>query len=252
MSNHNSSGGFMSLLPRVFILGAIALFGFWYYRQYQIKTGANPSDLNILNIFRPKKTTTITPRPTNSDIVQPVPPRPANPQDNQPANPNPPQQPENVVTNIDPTPPAGVVQEYDETTANQDVAEVVTTAEIEEVPVKKTVKKESANNNTIQKDISKMDENGLFEIESTKKSYSGFGIQIAAYKEYDKAMKHATVLKKYDFEPILLMVSGEKTNKTYRVIVGKFEEKEEAITLQRRLKKINRINGFIVNLEELK
>lgn len=112
-------------------------------------------------------------------------------------------------------------------------------------PVKPSTKFQVDKNKLVRGD---MGTSGLFKIAIEHSDKKGFGVQVASVSSYESMMEKVAELQGKWFDNILIsMVGGKK----FRVILGPFDTEGSAKAYDNNLKK-KRIDGFVVNLAELK
>lgn len=67
-----------------------------------------------------------------------------------------------------------------------------------------------------------------YKVESTMISPTGFGIQVASYKEAANLIKRCDIIKKSTDKDIIIQVGDNGGEKVYRIILGPFSTKEQA------------------------
>ena len=93
---------------------------------------------------------------------------------------------------------------------------------------------------------------GLYKIQLEKPTQSGYGVQVASLSNYDNVLKHVADLQAKWFDNILVSVEkGSDGNSVYKILLGTFETEEKAIGYKNSLKKKYKINGFVVNMQEI-
>lgn len=112
-------------------------------------------------------------------------------------------------------------------------------------PVKPSTKLQVDKNKLVRGDIGT---SGLFKIAIAHSDKKGFGVQVASVSTYESMMEKVAELQGKWFDNILISMDG---GKKFRVILGPFETEGSAKAYDNNLKK-KRIDGFVVNLAELK
>lgn len=98
------------------------------------------------------------------------------------------------------------------------------------------------------KDYNKYD---LYKVQLTRPEKKGYGVQIGVFSDYDNTMKRVAELQGQWFKNILVSIEkSEKGEKRYKIILGPFMEMAAASAYKKAVKK-KKINGFVVNLEEI-
>ena len=93
----------------------------------------------------------------------------------------------------------------------------------------------------------------LYKVELTRPAKKGFGVQIGVFSDYDNTMKKVAELQGMWFKNILMSVEkGEAGKKKYKLILGPFPDMATATSYKKHAKKNKKINGFVVNLENIK
>lgn len=113
-------------------------------------------------------------------------------------------------------------------------------------PVKSTTKLQVDKNKLVRGD---MGTSGLFQIAIAHSDKKGFGVQVASVGNYEGMLDKVAQLQGKWFDNILIsMEDGKK----FRVILGPFDTEGSARAYESNLKKKKKIDGFVVNLAELK
>lgn len=112
-------------------------------------------------------------------------------------------------------------------------------------PVKPSTKLQVDKNKLVRGD---MGTSGLFQIAIAHSDKKGFGVQVAMVSTYESMLDKVAELQGKWFDNILISMDG---GKKFRVILGPFDTAESAKAYDNNLKK-KRIEGFVVNLAELK
>jgi rare lipoprotein A len=112
-------------------------------------------------------------------------------------------------------------------------------------PVKPSTKLQVDKNKLVRGD---MGTSGLFQIAIAHSDKKGFGVQVAMVSSYESMMEKVAELQGKWFDNILISMDG---GKKFRVILGPFDTEGSAKAYDNNLKK-KRIDGFVVNLAELK
>lgn len=95
-------------------------------------------------------------------------------------------------------------------------------------------------------------EYGLYKIQLERPVKKGYGVQVASLTTYEAVMKQIADLQAKSFTNILVSAEkGTKNKPVYKVILGPQSTEAAATTYKSSLKKRYKINGFVVNLEEL-
>lgn len=112
-------------------------------------------------------------------------------------------------------------------------------------PVKTTTKLQVDKNKLVRGDLGTT---GLFQIAIAHSDKKGFGVQVASVGTYESMMDKVAQLQGKWFDNILISLDG---GKKFRVILGPFDTEGSARAYENNLKK-KKIDGFVVNLAELK
>jgi rare lipoprotein A len=95
-------------------------------------------------------------------------------------------------------------------------------------------------------------EYGLYKIQLERPVKKGYGVQVASLASYESVMKQIADLQAKSFTNILVSAEkGTKNKPVYKVILGPQTTEAAATSYKASLKKRYKINGFVVNLEEL-
>ena len=92
---------------------------------------------------------------------------------------------------------------------------------------------------------------GLYEIELRRPEKKGFGVQVASLTTYENVLKQVADLQAKWFDNILISVEPGDTKPLYKIILGPLDTEKSAINYKSSLKKKHKIEGFVVNLNEL-
>lgn len=112
-------------------------------------------------------------------------------------------------------------------------------------PVKPNTQLQVDKNKLVRGDLGT---SGLFKIAIAHSDKKGFGVQVASVSSYESMMEKVAELQGKWFDNILISMDG---GKKFRVILGPFDTEGSAKAYDNNLKK-KRIDGFVVNLAELK
>ena len=112
-------------------------------------------------------------------------------------------------------------------------------------PVKTTTKLQVDKNKLVRGDMAT---SGLFQIAIAHSDKKGFGVQVASVGTYESMLDKVAQLQGKWFDNILISLDG---GKKFRVILGPFDTEGSARAYENNLKK-KKIDGFVVNLAELK
>lgn len=91
---------------------------------------------------------------------------------------------------------------------------------------------------------------GLFEFNVKRQASEGWGVQIGAFAEYGNVLIQAEKLQKQFNEKIIVNINELNGKTVYKVVVGAFENKTEAVHLFRRMEAAG-VRGFPRNLADL-
>ena len=93
----------------------------------------------------------------------------------------------------------------------------------------------------------------LYEVELKPSARAGYGVQVAYFTDYDKALKLVDDLKAKTREKVLLSVKQNATTnqEEYRVIVGSLDTQPQATALKARLGTEQQMAGFVVSLAQM-
>jgi rare lipoprotein A len=92
---------------------------------------------------------------------------------------------------------------------------------------------------------------GLYEIELRRPEKKGYGVQVASLTTYENVLKQVADLQAKWFDNILISVEPGDTKPLYKIILGPLDTEKSAINYKSSLKKKHKINGFVVDLNEL-
>lgn len=154
-------------------------------------------------------------------------------------NPNPSTEAPKATTTANTTPPPAPVE------VKPAPAPLVAEKKVVEAPVKPTTKTQIDKSKLVRGD---MGTSGLFQIAIARSDKKGFGVQVASVTTYESMMDKVAQLQGKWFDNILISMDG---GKKFRVILGPFDTEGSARAYENNLKK-KKIDGFVVNLAELK
>lgn len=123
---------------------------------------------------------------------------------------------------------------------------VVAEKKVITAPVKPTTKLQVDKNKLVRGDMST---SGLYSIAIAHSDKKGFGVQVASVTTYESMLDKVAQLQGKWFDNILISMEG---GKKFRVILGPFDTEGSARAYESNLKKNKKIDGFVVNLAELK
>lgn len=93
----------------------------------------------------------------------------------------------------------------------------------------------------------------LYKIQLMRPASGGFGVQVASITQYENVMKQVAQLQEKWFNNILVSVEPGKDKKpVYKLILGPFPDRATADSYKNDLKTKKKINGFVVDLSQLK
>ena len=93
---------------------------------------------------------------------------------------------------------------------------------------------------------------GLYEIKILQVNKAGFGVQIASLSSYENAMKQLTQLQAKKINNALLSIEPKEFGgMAFKVIVGPYADKAEAKKQLANLKRLLKVNGFVVDLSTI-
>ncbi len=93
----------------------------------------------------------------------------------------------------------------------------------------------------------------LYKVQILRPERKGFGVQVATFTQYENVMKQVAELQEKWFNNILVSVEEGKDKKPmYKILLGPFPDRKIAKSYEKELKKKKNINGFIVDLQEIK
>lgn len=113
-------------------------------------------------------------------------------------------------------------------------------------PIKPTTKLQVDKNKLVRGDLGT---SGLFSIAIAHSDKKGFGVQVASVATYESMLDKVAQLQGRWFDNILISMDG---GKKFRVILGPFDTEGSARAYENNLKKNKKMDGFVVNLAELK
>lgn len=92
---------------------------------------------------------------------------------------------------------------------------------------------------------------GLFRFTVERQKPEGWGVQMGVFAEYGNVLINAEKLQKKFAETIVVNINELNGKTVYKVIVGSFPNKKDAVSLQKEMKAAG-VDGFIKNLEGFK
>ncbi len=99
-------------------------------------------------------------------------------------------------------------------------------------------------------DDSVMAGRGIFRFQVRRQEPTGFGVQIGAFAEYGNVLIQAEKLESLFDAPIIVSINQLNGKTVYKIVVGAFENKNDAKTLLNRVKDQG-INGFVRAIKDL-
>lgn len=94
---------------------------------------------------------------------------------------------------------------------------------------------------------------GLYKIEIRKPASTGYGVQVASFSDYEGAMRKVAELQAKWFDNILVSIEPDGQRKpVYKVVLGPFDNEASAQRYERDLQRKYKINGFTINLQNIK
>ena len=97
-----------------------------------------------------------------------------------------------------------------------------------------------------------MEVGGLYKLQTLKVQPKGFGLQIAAFSEYESMLKELAELQKNWVSTALVYVDESQGKPVYKIILGPFNTKAQADSYAINFrKKFNRPSSFVVDLANL-
>ena len=92
---------------------------------------------------------------------------------------------------------------------------------------------------------------GLFRFNVARQESKGFGVQIGAFAEYGNVLIQAEKLQRLFSAPIIVNINELNGKTVYKIVVGAFAKRKEAVSLQKKMK-AQGVNGFIRALKDMK
>ena len=93
--------------------------------------------------------------------------------------------------------------------------------------------------------------NGLFRFEVDEQPPEGWGVQVGAYGNYGNVLVQVEKLKKQFGQPVIVKIVERGARTLYKIVVGSFNNYEQARRLNDRVKAELGISSFPVNLAKL-
>lgn len=91
---------------------------------------------------------------------------------------------------------------------------------------------------------------GLFEFDVKKQAPVGYGVQIGAFYEYGNVLIQVEKLQRQFGQKVIVSINELNGKTVYKVVVGAFNDKSQAQSLQKRMKDAGQ-DGFLRNLKDL-
>jgi subtilisin family serine protease len=91
---------------------------------------------------------------------------------------------------------------------------------------------------------------GLFLFDVKRQPSKGWGVQMGVFAEYGNVLINAEKLQRQFGEAIVVNINELNGKTVYKIIIGAFAKKSDAMALQRRMKDAG-VNGFLRDLREL-
>ncbi len=99
-------------------------------------------------------------------------------------------------------------------------------------------------------DDSVMTGRGIFRFQVRQQEPTGYGVQIGAFAEYGNVLIQAEKLESLFDAPIIVSINELNGKTVYKIVVGAFDDKQDAKTLLNRVKDQG-INGFVRAIKDL-
>jgi rare lipoprotein A len=116
---------------------------------------------------------------------------------------------------------------------------------------KNTVKKESGLN--IIQEAADIEKGGLYKMQVMKLEPKGWGVQVAAYSNYEAVIKQLSVLQNNWFKGGLVYADQSEGKASYKIIMGPFFTKEEADSYCSSIKEKYKVkDAFVLDLNAIK
>ena len=116
---------------------------------------------------------------------------------------------------------------------------------------KNTVKKESGLN--IIQEAADIEKGGLYKMQVMKLEPKGWGVQVAAYSNYEAVIKQLSVLQNNWFKGGLVYADQTNGKPSYKIIMGPFFSKEEAESYCSSIKEKYKVkDAYVIDLNTLK
>jgi rare lipoprotein A len=102
------------------------------------------------------------------------------------------------------------------------------------------------------KEAGKMSQGHLYKMQVLQMEEVGFGVQIAAYSDYESVFNQLSILQENHYKGGLVYVDELNGKNYYKVILGPFFTREEAVSYCNSLRKKNEMkDAFVVDLDKL-
>ncbi|MEM6319211.1 MAG: septal ring lytic transglycosylase RlpA family protein [Bacteroidota bacterium] len=93
----------------------------------------------------------------------------------------------------------------------------------------------------------------LYKVELARPKKEGYGLQVGVFSDYENTMKRVAELQGQWFQNILMSIEkGENGKKLYKIILGPFPDMATATSYKKHAKRKKKLDGFVVNLGEIK
>ncbi len=91
---------------------------------------------------------------------------------------------------------------------------------------------------------------GLFRFDVQRQEPRGYGVQIGAFYEYGNVLIQVEKLQRQFGQPVVVNINELNGKTVYKVVVGNYSNKNDAIALSSRMKSVGQ-DGFLRNLADL-
>jgi len=93
---------------------------------------------------------------------------------------------------------------------------------------------------------------GLYEIKILQVNKAGFGVQISSLSSYENAMKYLSELQAKKVSNALLNIEPKANGaEAFKIIIGPYESRDAAKKEAKRLQKLVKVKGFVVDLSTI-
>lgn len=116
--------------------------------------------------------------------------------------------------------------------------------------VAEALRRKDSSNEPPVVDDSVMSGRGIFRFQVRRQEPTGYGVQIGAFAEYGNVLIQAEKLESLFDAPIIVSINQLNGKTVYKIVVGAFENKQDAKTLLNRVKDQG-INGFVRAIKDL-